>query len=353
MITKQNEPILQMKNLSVNFRTYRGEVRALQNVDLEIFRHEVLALVGESGCGKSVTALTILSLLPPNGHVTEGEILLNDMDLLKKTHDEMRYVRSNEIAAVFQDPMTYLNPVLTIAAQLKESFLVRNDFPLSLNQTIEEFLATKRSAEMAKVHGRQREAIAEQLSVDLLKLVRLSDPERVMKQYPFELSGGMRQRCMIAMALARRPHLLIADEITTALDVTIQAQVLSLLMSLRDSIDASTLLITHDLSIAAETADRIAVMYAGNIVEVASAKELFRNPLHPYTRLLMRCIPDVRKPKTRLESIKGNVPDLIDPPSGCRFNPRCPKIMDECRTMKPTLKNYRGDHLVHCFLYQH
>ncbi len=351
-MTTQNESILQMKNLSVNFQTYRGEVKALQRVDLEIFRHEVLALVGESGCGKSVTALTILSLLPPNGHVTEGEILLNGADLLKKTHDEMRYVRSKEIATIFQDPMTYLNPVLTIATQLKESFLVRNDFPPSLNQTIEQFLATKRSAEVTKVHGRQREDIAEQLSVDLLKLVRLSDPERVMKQYPFELSGGMRQRCMIAMALARRPSLLIADEITTALDVTIQAQVLSLLMSLRDTIDASTLLITHDLSIAAETADRIAVMYAGNIVEIASTRELFRNPLHPYTRLLMKCIPDVRKPKARLESIRGNVPDLIDPPNGCRFNPRCPKVMDECLTRKPTLKNYGKDHLVHCFLYE-
>ena len=325
----------------------------MQNVDLEIFRHEVLALVGESGCGKSVTALTILSLLPPNGHVTGGEILLNGTDLLKKTSDEMRYVRSREIATIFQDPMTYLNPVLTIATQLKESFLVRNDFPLSLDQTIEEFLATKSSTEPTKVHGRQREGIAEQLSVELLKLVRLSDPERVMKQYPFELSGGMRQRCMIAMALARRPSLLIADEITTALDVTIQAQVLSLLMGLRDKIDASTLLITHDLSIAAETANRIAVMYAGNIVEVASARELFRKPLHPYTRLLMRCIPDVRKPKVRLESIRGNVPDLIDPPSGCRFNPRCPKVMDQCRAVKPALKNRGKDHLVHCFLYQH
>jgi oligopeptide/dipeptide ABC transporter ATP-binding protein len=342
-----------MKNLSVNFRTYRGEVKALQNVDLEIFRHEVLALVGESGCGKSVTALTILSLLPPNGQVTEGEILLNGTDLLKKTHDEMRYVRSSEIATIFQDPMTYLNPVLTIATQLKESFLVRTDFPLSLNQTIEEFLATKRSTDMTRVHGRQREYIAEQLSVELLKLVRLSDPERVMKQYPFELSGGMRQRCMIAMALARRPSLLIADEITTALDVTIQAQVLNLLMSLRDTIDASTLLITHDLSIAAETADRIAVMYAGNIVEVTSTRELFRNPLHPYTRLLMKCIPDVRKAKARLKSIQGTVPDLIDPPGGCRFNPRCPKVMDQCRTLKPALKNYGKDHLVHCFLYQH
>ena len=351
-MTTQNESIVQMKNLSVNFRTYRGEVKALQNVDLQIFSHEVLALVGESGCGKSVTALTILGLLPPNGHVTEGEILLNGMDLLKKTHDEMRRVRSREIAAIFQDPMTYLNPVLTIATQLKESFLVRNDFPLRTNQTIEEFLATKRSTETTKVHRWQRENIAEQLSVDLLKLVRLSDPERVMKRYPFELSGGMRQRCMIAMALARRPSLLIADEITTALDVTIQAQVLSLLMSLRDTIDASTLLITHDLSIAAETADRIAVMYAGNIVEVTSTRELFRNPLHPYTRLLMKCIPDVRKPKARLESIRGNVPDLIDPPNGCRFNPRCPKVMIECRTEKPALKNYDKNHLVHCFLYQ-
>jgi len=328
-------------------------VKAIQRIDLEIFEHEVLALVGESGCGKSVTALTILSLLPQNGYVAEGEILLEGTDLLKKSSDDMRKVRSNEIAAIFQDPMTYLNPVLSIGTQLKESFLVRSDFPPNPEEVgIRNFLSTKRTAnQLMSVHGKKREELAEELSLELLKLVSLSDPERMMHQYPFELSGGMRQRCMIAMALARRPSLLIADEITTALDVTVQAQILGLLKHLRDTIDASTLLITHDLSVAAETADRIAVMYAGNIVEVASAKELFRNPLHPYTKLLMKCIPDARKPKARLESIQGNVPDLIVPPTGCRFHPRCPKAMDVCQTNKPILRNQGEDHLVHCHLY--
>lgn len=359
---KENETILETRDLTVNFRTYRGEVKALDQVDLSLFGHEVLALVGESGCGKSVTALTILGLLPQNAYVLAGQILLKGQDLLKKSAEEMREVRAEEIAAIFQDPMTFLNPVLTVGVQLKEAFLVQkhlskireNEESRGSEAEIRGFLmesVSERSDEERKSSGRERDEIAEELSKDILKLVRLADQERILKQYPHELSGGMRQRCMIAMALARRPSIIVADEITTALDVTVQAQILTLLKELRDSIDASTILITHDLSIAAETADRIAVMYAGNVVEVTSTRELFKKPLHPYTQLLMKCIPDVRNPVTRLESIKGSVPDLIEPPSGCRFHPRCPFVMEICHTTKPVLKDVGNGHLVHCHLY--
>jgi peptide/nickel transport system ATP-binding protein len=358
--------VLQVHDLTLNFSTYRGEVKALDKVELRVFKHEVLALVGESGCGKSVTALTILGLLPQNAHVLGGEILLNGKDLLKMSAEQMREVRAEEIAAIFQDPMTFLNPVLTVGVQLKEAFLVQKeglwngslherDEHGSTKGDIREFLSRKRTAEMKanEQHEsrREKDRAAEELSMKILKLVQLPDPERILTQYPHELSGGMRQRCMIAMALARRPSVLIADEITTALDVTVQAQILALLKNLRDQIDASTILITHDLSVAAETADRIAVMYAGHVVEVASTRELFRNPLHPYTQLLVKCIPDVRKPVKRLESIQGSVPDLIEPPSGCRFHPRCPYAMEVCRTTKPILKDLGNHHLVHCHLY--
>lgn len=363
MSAMHQETFLETRHLTVNFRTYRGEVKALDRVDLSLRGHEVLSLVGESGCGKSVTALTILGLLPQNAYVLRGEILYKGEDLLRKSSEQMREIRAEEIAAIFQDPVTFLNPVLTVGVQVKEAFLVQEDrlwkgeFRERIrneaqDSTIRDFLLTKESSETErKESGKDRKQIAEELSKDILKLVRLPDPERILKQYPHELSGGMRQRCMIAMALARRPSVIIADEITTALDVTVQAQILSLLKELRDTIDASTLLITHDLSIAAETADRIAVMYAGNVAEVATTKELFKNPLHPYTQLLMKCIPDVRKPVKRLESIAGSVPDLIDPPSGCRFHPRCPFAMDVCRTAKPVLKDMGNGHLVHCHLY--
>jgi len=358
-----NGTILETRDLTVNFHTYRGEVKALDHVQLRVYPHEVLALVGESGCGKSVTALTILGLLPQNAHVLEGQILFKGEDLLKKNPEQMREVRAEGIAAIFQDPMTFLNPVLTVGVQLKEAFLVQKHLWSAETQSksatgardaeIKGFLLEKESEKESskRESGREREKIAEELSKDILKLVRLADPERILTQYPHELSGGMRQRCMIAMALARRPSIIIADEITTALDVTVQAQILTLLKELRDTIDASSILITHDLSIAAETADKIAVMYAGHVVEVATTIELFRNPLHPYTQLLLKCIPDVRKPVTHLESISGSVPDLIDPPTGCRFHPRCPFAMEICRTNKPVLKDIGNGHMVFCHLY--
>lgn len=359
----KDESLLETRDLTVNFHTYRGEVKALDHVQLSLYPHEVLALVGESGCGKSVTALTILGLLPQNAHILEGQVIFKGQDLLKMTPEQIRDVRAEGIAAIFQDPMTFLNPVLTVGVQLKEAFLVQKHLwsaetrgkstSGATDSEIRAFLLEKGSEKEASKHesGRRREKIAEELSKDILKLVRLADPERILSQFPHELSGGMRQRCMIAMALARRPSIIVADEITTALDVTVQAQILTLLKELRDTIDASTILITHDLSVAAETADRIAVMYAGHVVEVATTVELFRNPLHPYTQLLMKCIPDVRKPVTHLESISGSVPDLIDPPTGCRFHPRCPFAMEVCATTKPVLKDIGNGHMVHCHLY--
>lgn len=365
MAHEDRGPILEIKDLTVNFKTYRGEVKALDRVGLALYRHEVLALVGESGCGKSVTALAILGLLPRNAVILFGQVFFKGTDLLKESIEQKREVRAEGIAAIFQDPVTFLNPVLTIGVQLKESFLVQKHLGYANLQTgeenkspggeIREFLMRRDSpgteAQREGISGREKEKIAKELSSKILDLVRLPDPERILTQYPHELSGGMRQRCMIAMALARRPSIFIADEITTALDVTVQAQILALLKELRDSIDASTLLITHDLSVAAETADRVAVMYAGNVAEVATTKQLFRNPLHPYTQLLMKCIPDIRKLVVRLESIQGNVPDLIDPPTGCRFHPRCPFAMEICRKEKPALKSMGDGHLVHCHLY--
>jgi len=358
---KGKKIIIDIRNLKVNFRTYRGEVKALNGVDLKLYEREVLGLVGESGCGKSVTALTILGLLPDNAYVVGGEIFFKGKDLLKKSKEEMRILRANELATVFQDPMTYLNPVLTIETQLKEVFMLDTN---SLKQavimqrthgreiTFDDFLSGEMkfgSKSNPKVSKGKIKKMAKSLCIDIMRLVKMPDPERILRQYPFELSGGMRQRAMIAMALARRPSVFIADEITTAVDVTIQAQILHLMRELRDRIDASTIMITHDLSVAAEIADRVAVMYGGNIVEVAPTIEIFKNPLHPYTSLLMKAIPNVKKPSERLESIPGTVPEMINPPSGCRFHPRCPFAKDECNMRLPKLREVAENHEVACF----
>lgn len=358
-----NELLLEVRDLKVNFHTYRGEVKALNGVDLKLYRGEVLALVGESGCGKSVTALTITGLLPENAYVVGGEIILKGENLLKKTKEEMRKIRINEIAIVFQDPMTFLNPVLTIKTQLKEVFMLQKEMleeaviiektkgTLQFMDLIKESEKLKKPANIQRVSKKELKRAAEKLCVDILRLVKLPDPERILKQYPFELSGGMRQRVMIAMALARRPSLFIADEITTALDVTIQAQILHLLKELKEKIDTSVLMITHDLSVAAEIADRIAVMYGGNVVEVAPTRELFKNPLHPYTQMLLRAIPNIRNPVDRLEAIPGTVPEMINPPPGCRFHPRCKYAMDICTGERPKIKVVEKNHEIACYLY--
>ncbi|MDA4130460.1 MAG: ABC transporter ATP-binding protein [Thaumarchaeota archaeon] len=369
----RSEPALQVKGLRVVFNTYAGVVKALDGIDLTVYKGEVLGLVGESGCGKSVTALAIAGLLPENSRILEGQVLLNGSDLLRRSKKEIRIARLKEIALVFQDPMTYLNPVMTIGAQITEIFtgnlkvykdeLVESRLGAIESRSLEDNASLDSGAEKEKANlekikssgGRiskgEGKKLARLRAIEFLHLVRLPEPERVFKMYPFELSGGMRQRAMIAMALVRRPKVLLADEVTTALDVTVQAQILKLLKDLRDKIDSSIILITHDLGVVAETCDRVAVMYAGNIVEVADVFELFQNPLHPYTKGLFAAVPKPDVTSTELESIKGSVPNLIYPPSGCRFHPRCPFAFEKCPQIKPPLVEARPNHLVACHLY--
>jgi len=359
---------LEVKDLRLIFHTYAGDVKALDGVDLRVQKGEILGLVGESGCGKSVTALCIAGLLPENAAVTEGAILLDGRDLLKLSKNEIRKARMKDIAFVFQDPMTYLNPVLSIGSQLLETLtddkkahmpafvemkskelerrLLSNPESVSAKEEL-----TKLKAGNLKIGRREVNRLAKLEALEYLRIVRLPEPERVFKMYPFELSGGMRQRVMIAMALIRSPKVLLADEITTALDVTVQAQILELLKELRDRIEGAIILITHDLAIVSEVCDRAAVMYAGSIVEEANVDELFANPLHPYTRGLMGAIPRPDVKAMKLESISGSVPDLIYPPSGCRFHPRCPKAFDRCPKVKPPLVEVKPGHRVSCLLY--
>jgi peptide/nickel transport system ATP-binding protein len=327
-------------------------------------------VVGESGCGKSVTALAVAGLLPENTSVS-GQILLDGRNLSELDKEEMRQVRLRDIAQVFQDPMTYLNPVLQVGFQIIEALVTERK--IYEKQMIEQRLTEidqlekqgtnalqaleqeraklqdcLESGSVSKGHARE---LARDIALQYLKLVRLPEPERVFKMYPFELSGGMRQRAMIAMALVKRPKVLLADEITTALDVTVQAQILALLQELRDKIDASIVLITHDLGVVSEVCDRVAVMYAGNVVEVAELRELFKNPLHPYTQGLMAAVPRPDRSTVKLQSIRGSVPDLIYPPAGCRFHPRCPKAFASCSQRKPPPIEVTKEHQVECLLY--
>ncbi len=362
--TKQKDVILEVKDLRLEFHTYRGNVKALNGVNLKLYKKEVLGLVGESGCGKSVTALTIIDLLPENAEILGGQILLTGENLLKKSKDEIRTIRAKRVASVFQDPMTFLNPVLTVETQLQETFTldkeglkqaVKSQRTKGKNITYLDFLSLEeqslRKSDDQKVSSGEIKRIVKTLCIDVLRLVKLADPERILSQYPFELSGGMRQRIMIAMALARRPAFFIADEITTALDVTVQAQILHLLRELKNKIGSTTLMITHDLAVAAEIADRIAVMYGGHIVEATHTREIFGRPLHPYTQLLLRAIPNVTKLVESLETIPGTVPEMINPPPGCPFHPRCPYAMAKCVEKFPETKNFDENHEVACYLY--
>jgi len=363
-------PVLEVKDLRVVFHTYAGEVKALDGVNLTLNRHEIFGIVGESGCGKSVTALAIAGLLPENASVS-GQILLDGRNLSELGKEEMRQVRLKDVAQVFQDPMTYLNPVLQVGFQITEALVTETNVYekqmigerlreldqlekqgtnglQALEQERGKLQNALRSGRVSK--GQARE-LARDVALEYLKLVRLPEAERIFKMYPFELSGGMRQRAMIAMALVKRPKVLLADEITTALDVTVQAQILALLQELKDKIDASIVLITHDLGVVSEVCDRVAVMYAGNVVEVAELRELFSNPLHPYTQGLMAAVPRPDRSTVKLQSIKGSVPDLIYPPSGCRFHPRCPKAFAACSQRKPPLIEATKGHYVECLLY--
>ncbi|MGI0080875.1 MAG: ABC transporter ATP-binding protein [Nitrososphaerales archaeon] len=364
---------LEVKDLKVQFHTYAGTVKALDGVDLTLYKREVLGLVGESGCGKSVTALAIAGLLPMNAQIVSGQIVLGGKDLLRENKNQVRIARLHDIALVFQDPATYLNPVMSIGSQITEVFTGNLKYfkdelvqfrldelegkSISENATTagssderekQELIGIKNGKRLSKRRGKK---LAKRLATEYLRLVKLPDPDKVLKMFPFELSGGMRQRAMIAMALVRRPKVLLADEITTALDVTVQAQILELLKELRDRIDSSIILITHDLGVVAETCDRVAVMYAGNIVEVATVEEIFKNPLHPYTKGLFAAIPRLDTSKDELESISGSVPNLIFPPSGCRFHPRCPSAFERCPLVKPPLIEVSPGHTVECLLY--
>ena len=314
--------ILDVQNLTVHFYTYAGVVKAIEKVSFNVYEGETFALVGETGCGKSVTSMTILKLLPPNAEVS-GKIIFKGEDLLKKSEEEMRKIRGKEISMIFQDPMTSLNPLFKIKDQMVDVITLHNNVP------------KKEAEERAK---------------ELLIAVGLPDPERILNSYPHELSGGMRQRVMIAMALSSNPSLLIADEPTTALDVTIQKQILELILRLKEEQNFPVLLITHDLGIVAEVCDRIGVMYAGNIMEIASTEELFKNPLHPYTQGLLSVVPDPRYKKP-LKPLRGSVPSLLNPPTGCRFHPRCDYASEICKQEKPGLVEYSPNHFVACHLY--
>ena len=321
--------LLDVKNLKTYFFTDEGVVRAVDGVDLYIDKGETLGVVGESGCGKSVTALSIMKLIPqPPGRIVEGEINYNGTNLVTLPPNRMRKIRGKEISMIFQEPMTSLNPVFTVGEQIAEAIRLHEGL------------------------GR-REAMAK--TVDMLKLVHIPNAERRVKEYPHQLSGGMRQRIMIAMALSCNPNLLIADEPTTALDVTIQAQILDLLNELKSKLRMAVLLITHDMGVIAETAQRVVVMYAAKVAEEAPVGDLFKEPLHPYTQGLLRSIPRIDLAATtrqRLETIPGTVPTLRgDIAPGCRFAPRCPFVKSVCTGKDPVLKEVKPGHKVSCWLY--
>ena len=319
--------LLDIRGLKTHFKTDDGWLHAVDGVDIAIDRGETVGVVGESGCGKSVTAMSVLKLVPmPPGRIVEGQILWQGRDIVPMNDDAMRAIRMKEIAIVFQEPMTSLNPVYTVGEQIAEGLVLH------------EGLSKKDALSRA---------------VELLKLVHIPTPERRVNDYPHQFSGGMRQRVMIAMALSCKPKLLIADEPTTALDVTIQAQILDLLAELKSELGMAIMLITHAMGVVAEVAQRVVVMYAGKVVEEATVEELFAHPRHPYTQGLIRSIPRIdtaATQKIRLEAISGTVPKLIAPKEGCRFAPRCKFAMTACTTATPALREVAAGHKVACIL---
>ncbi len=324
MTKAKNQHLLAVSGLKTYFFTEDGIVRAVDGVDFYVHQGEVLGLVGESGCGKSVTALSIMRLVGEPGRILEGEVIFNTRDLRSLSTSEIQEIRGNQISMIFQQPQSSLNPVYTVGDQLSEVFHIHQNA------------------------GKQKNW---ERSVELLRTVGIPDPEQKAHAYPHEMSGGQAQRVMIAMALALVPELLIADEPTTALDVTIQAQILDLMLALRDQLGTAIILITHDLGVIAETADRVAVMYAGQIVEQASVTELFEQPLHPYTLGLINSIPVLGEIRDRLEVIDGFVPNLIDLPPGCRFAPRCRHSLSICLEETPNLEPVQVHHAVRCWLF--
>ena len=320
--------LLSINSLCTYFKTRSGIARAVDGVSLEIHKGEVLGIVGESGCGKSVLALSILRLLAmPPAYFADGEILFKGKDLIKLTDNDIRAIRGDRISMIFQEPMSALNPVYTIGNQLSEVF---------------------------KVHHKSTQKQARDKSLDILTKVGIPDPLARLKEYPHQLSGGLRQRVMIAMALGCRPELLISDEPTTALDVTIQAQILDLITKLKDDFGTAVMMITHDLGVIAETTDRVMVMYTGNVMETATTTDLFENPKHPYTKGLLKAIPGVHSDESAdLYEITGTVPSLFDLPQGCKFNARCSEVRDICRKKKPELLEIDKGHKVACWNVNH
>jgi oligopeptide/dipeptide ABC transporter ATP-binding protein len=320
-------PLLSIQNLQVTFQIYEGMVQAVEDVTMDIGAGETVGLVGESGCGKSVTALSILQLLPRESARIDGRILFEGQNLLDAGESELRNLRGNAISMIFQEPMTSLNPVLTIGRQIEEAIML---------------------------HQGLSRSDAQIRAVEMLRLVQIPAPEARIREYPHRLSGGMRQRVMIAMALSCRPRLLLADEPTTALDVTIQAQILELKENLKEQLGMAILLITHDLGLIAQMASRVIVMYTGQVVEEGPVMDLFHEPLHPYTRGLLGSIPVLGKKFTagrkQLEEIPGIVPSLFDMPHGCRFNLRCPRVMNVCREKQPPIIELGPHRRVMCWL---
>lgn len=318
------EKLLEIKNLNTSFYTHVGEVKAVRGISLDLNKGEAIGIVGESGSGKSITMMSTMRLLADNGKIKEGQVLFNGKNLAKLPEKEMEKIRGNEIGMIFQDPMTSLNPVFTIGEQLMEPLIK---------------------------HKKMSRTDAFNKAVEMLKLVGIPSPEKRMKQYPHEFSGGMRQRAMIAMSLVCAPKLLIADEPTTALDVTIQAQILELMKDLKSKIDMSIILITHDLGVVADVCNRIYVMYGGTIVESGTSRDIFYNPKHPYTWGLLRSVPNPKEDiKERLKPIEGTPPDLLKPPAGCPFAPRCEHTLKICLTERPPHFEVSNGHCSACWL---
>lgn len=319
------EKLLKVRGLKMYFFTSSGVVKAVDGIDLDISEREAVGLVGESGCGKSATALSIMGLVPnPPGKIVAGDIIWKGRNLLKLNSDEMRKVRGKEISMVFQDPMTFLNPVVRVGDQISETILLHQE-------------------------GSKSEAKIK--TIEMLAKVGMPSASKVVDYYPHQLSGGMRQRVLISIALSCNPSLVIADEPTTALDVTIQSQILNLIKELRHELNTSMLLITHDLGIVATLCDRVYVMYAGKIVEAADVFALYENPMHPYTVGLLKSTLSIDEYKKELVSIEGNVPNLVNPPSGCRFHPRCRQAHARCTQMEPQSLEVEKGHIVSCWLY--
>jgi oligopeptide/dipeptide ABC transporter ATP-binding protein len=343
--------LLEIKNLKLDFGSGTLAVRAVDDVSLSIEAGETVCLVGESGCGKSVTALSVARLLPsPPARYAGGEIILNGRDVLKMSKGELREIRGGVISYVFQEPAASLNPVICVGNQIKEALKVHK--PDELEETSLALRGNIPTLSPSREGSGARRRSSEEEVIRLLKLVGIPAPESRLKSYPHELSGGMQQRIMIAMALASEPQLLIADEPTTALDVTIQAQIIELLRDLKQKLGTAMLLITHNLGIVGDIADRVAVMYAGQIVELAPAKELLRRPWHPYTQALLDSVPKLGSATRRLTSIPGNVPQLNALPGGCRFHPRCPKVQVECSQNVPDLLEVASNRWVRCPLWK-